>query len=261
MDIVLKFLNNKDVFLLVLSRIIGIIVSIPFFRDKIILNNIKIILSFLIAIIIFPFMEIPNLIDNSTFLSFGLNILKESIIGMSIGMIAYLYYTIVYMSGFIIDLQMGFSMANVISPQDDTQVPLTANFFYLISVLVFLSSNAHHKVIYAIVDSFKYIPIGSTINGTFILDLVTKIFSTSFIIAFKIAAPVIVSIFLANVLLGILARTMPQMNVFVVGMPLKIIVGLSVLIILLPIYLGIYTNISDRMIESIYELFNSLTRG
>ncbi|MCT4595596.1 MAG: flagellar biosynthetic protein FliR [Anaeromicrobium sp.] len=261
MDIVLKILNNKDIFLLVLSRIIGIMVSIPFFRDKMILSHIKIILSFLIAIIIFPFIEIESLIDNSTFLLFGINIVKESIIGMSIGMIAYLYYTIVYMSGFIIDLQMGFSMASVISPQDDTQVPLTANFFYLISILVFLSTNSHHKVIYAIVDSFKYIPIDKTINGTFILDLVIRIFSMSFVIAFKIAAPVIVSTFLANVLLGILAKTMPQMNVFVVGMPLKIIVGLSVLVILLPIYLGVYTNIAEIMVESIYEFFNSIARG
>lgn len=261
MDILQKFINNQQAFLLVFARIIGIIVAVPFFRDKMVFRNIKIMLAFLIAIIIYPNLQIEKIIEHNTFIIFSMSLTKEGIIGISIGMVAYLYYTVLYLSGFIIDLQMGFSMASVISPQEDGQIPLTANFFTLILVLVFLSTNAHHRVIRAMVDSFNYIPLESSLNGSVFLELMIKIFTGSFIIAFKIASPIIVSVFLANILLGILARTMPQMNVFVVGMPLKILVGLGVLVILLPTYMGVYSNIIEKMFESMYEFLTTLARG
>ncbi|QZY56765.1 flagellar biosynthetic protein FliR [Crassaminicella profunda] len=261
MKIVLELLEHIDVFLLVFSRIIGIFVSAPVFNHKNVPIYLKIGFSFIVTLILFPVIKVPiNLVNDQFYLLMGSSI-KELLTGIMIGFICYLFYSSIYLAGRIIDMQIGFAMVSVINPQDDTQVPLMGSLFYIMAVLVFLSTNGHHTLIYALKYSFDSIPLGGLTINAFMIDKLIGILINTFIIAFKMGAPVLVAILVSNMLLGILARTMPQMNVFVVGMPLKIIVGLIIIVLMIPLYVGVFENIFEHMFENLYEFLNLVLKG
>jgi flagellar biosynthetic protein FliR len=259
--IVLDLLEHIDVLLLVFSRVLGIFVSAPVFNHKNVPNYLKIGFSFIITLILFPVIKVPeDLVNDHFYLLFGSSI-KELLTGIMIGFICYLFYSSIYLAGRIIDMQIGFAMVSVINPQDDTQVPIMGSLLYLMAILVFLSTNGHHTLIYALKYSFDCIPLGGLTINTFMIDQLIGIMINTFIVAFKMGAPILVSILVANMLLGILARTMPQMNVFVVGMPLKIIIGLSMIVLTIPLYVGVFENIFEYMFENLYDFLNLVLKG
>lgn len=247
-------------FLLVFARVLGIFIIAPVFSHRNIPTYIKIGFSLVFTIIIIPVLPISFLpVDNfySLFLLSG----KEFITGMIMGFICYLFFSSVHVAGYLIDMQIGFAMASVINPQDDTQVPLMGNFFYMMAILVFLSINGHHTLIYGLKNSFDVIPLGSLSIHITMIDKLIGMLIYIFIISFKMSAPILVSIFISNILLGILARTMPQMNVFVVGMPLKILLGLIIIFLVLPLYIGIYEHIFDNMFNEFYNFLDIMIKG
>ncbi|MBF8983080.1 flagellar type III secretion system protein FliR [Lutibacter sp. B2] len=261
MEITFKLVNNIDILILIFIRIIGMFVAAPIFRQRSIPTYTKIGLAFIIAVIIFPVIDVSTKVDNRDFFILFLNVIKESLTGIMMGYMCYIYYTAIYLAGYLIDMQIGFSMATVLNPQDEAQIPLMGNFFYIIATLVFLSINGHHTLIYALKYSFNSVPIGSVGINITIIELLINILSSTFIIAIKMAGPIIVSIFVTNVALGILARTMPQMNIFMVGMPLKVLVGLAILILTGSLYVGVYEHIFGKMFDSLYYFMNVLTKG
>ena len=134
------------------------------------------------------------------------------------------------------DMQVGFAMVNVMDPTSGQQIPLIGSFLYNLAIIVFLVVNGHHMLIAALFESFRNVPLlgvspAPTLAG-FGVNLVNGVFVTGM----KLAMPVTFSILLTNVGLGILARTMPQLNIFVVGLPLQIVIGMFVLSILMPFY-------------------------
>ncbi|WZL74858.1 flagellar biosynthetic protein FliR [Clostridiaceae bacterium 35-E11] len=260
MEIIFQLLNRIDVFLLVFARVLGIFIIAPLFAHRNIPSYTKIGFSLLFTIIIIPVLRISFLRIDSFYLLFLLSS-KEFVTGMIMGFICYLFFSSVHVAGYLIDMQIGFSMASVIDPQDDTQVPLMGNFFYMIAILVFLSINGHHTFIYGLKNSFDIIPLGSLNMNMMMIDKLIGILIYIFIISFKMSAPIFVAIFISNVLLGILARTVPQMNVFVVGMPLKILLGLVIIFLVLPLYIGIYEHIFENMFNRFYDFLDIMRKG
>ena len=150
---------------------------------------------------------------------------------MVIGYATYVVMSGIYLAGQLIDTQIGFGSVNVLDATSNIQVPLTSNFYYMYIILIFLTLNGHFFIIQALFRSFEIIPIdvmGFNINY---VSEVVDIMQTMFEIGIRIAAPIIAAIFVADVVLGILSRTIPQMNVFQLGMPLKLIVGLAIIAI------------------------------
>jgi flagellar biosynthetic protein FliR len=127
------------------------------------------------------------------------------------------------------------------------------------SFLIFLTINGHHLLIKALVDSYKLAPIGKFTIDKNIAFFMADIVSKSFSIGFRLSIPVITTILLIDILMGVLSRTMPQMNVFVVGMPLKIVIGLVVVMVTLPLFGVISNNVFEEMFNSIYEFLRLLT--
>ncbi|MNI69408.1 Flagellar biosynthetic protein FliR [compost metagenome] len=136
--------------------------------------------------------------------------------------------------------------------------PILGNFNYLIATLLFLSINGHHYLLDAIIRSYNWIPLSNELfqkiyNGNVSEFLITT-FSQSFMLAFQMAAPLIVALFLTDVALGFLARTAPQFNVFVIGIPLKIIVGLVVLLLLVSSFVYAFQHLFEFMFKSLQNL-------
>jgi flagellar biosynthetic protein FliR len=156
---------------------------------------------------------------------------------------------------------MGLSMSNVLDPMQDSQVSLTGNFIYIIAILFFLLLNGHHILLTALFKSYNVLPIDSFAFNETLFNNMLKVFSETFAIGFKISIPILAASLLAEVALGILAKTVPQMNVFVVGMPLKVGVGLLTLIAMIPMFISTMSITFDKMYGYIYLIIQSMAKG
>lgn len=244
-------------FLLIFARIIGLFLPIPIFGNRNVPNIMKIGFIFFITLVIYPTVEYPTL-DFKIFESFIMYLTLEFMIGVAIGMVASLGMNFVYIAGVLVDRNIGFAMVSVISPQDENQLPVSANFYYLFALIILLVSNLHHRLIQAIVYSYDKIPLGSIFVLNRLIPNYINILSDSFKAGIQIAAPFLITIFVANILLGLLSKAMPGMNVFMIGMPLKVFVGLFVFNLLIPYYYSIFENLLGAIVNAMYGVINVL---
>lgn len=246
--------SHYQLFLLVMVRTSGIFIFSPFFSAQNIPNIMKIGLSFSISLLITLTLPVSPDFSNEILV---LLIVKELMVGIIIGFISYAFFSAFYVMGQIIDMKIGFGMANVIDPQNRIQVPLMGNFYYILSFLLLMSFNGHHLIISALVDSYKFLPIGGFKYTGDTMNLLVNSLSRAFEIGFKLSTPVVAIIFLTDVVLGIISKTIPQMNVFVVGMPLKVLIGLLIIIISMPIFFTAINGIFDLIINDIYKFIKT----
>ncbi len=247
-----------DAFLLVFVRMTGLFVAAPIFSRRNIPNHAKIGIAFLTTVLIADKIKRPDLLEYRTVLQFGLLVTKEFLVGITIGFAAYLVFSAVYVAGQVIDMQIGFGMVNVIDPMSNIQVPITSNFYFILSMLLFLTLNGHHLLIRALYDSFGVVPLGGAVFGSNLTNEIVSMFVGMFVLGFKISAPIIAATLITEVALGVMARTIPQLNVFVVGLPVRIIIGLIVMMITVPVLVGAIQSIVTGMKENIYELIRNM---
>lgn len=257
MDIFTFIQSHLSFGLLVFARISGIFTAAPFFGSRNIPAYLKIGLSLALTYLIAPVVIRPALIPESLY-PYLYIVVGEFIIGLIMGFAASLAFSAVQMAGQLLDMQIGFGIVNIFDPQLGQQVPLIGNFKYILALIVFLSTNGHHIFLTALASSFKLIPLTGVVFSGALTSLIADMVSGIFIIAIKISLPILVAVFLTDIALGILARTMPQMNIFVVGVPGKIIVGLFVLSIALPFYVMFLEVVFNGMYNDIYRLLAAL---
>lgn len=218
-------------------RTSGLFIIAPILGDKGIPNLIKVGLVILFGLILTSVVPNPELFTEitSNWQLAGL-VFNEILIGFIIGLIFRLIFYGVITGGAIIGYQIGFMFAQVFDQNNQSQVSIIGKFWEVVAILFFVSINGHHLVINALAESFTFIPPGNfMINGS-VGEMLIKYSAYIFIIAFKIASPIIITLFLTDVALGTIAKTMPTMNVFFVGFPIKIAAGLAVMAISLPLF-------------------------
>ena len=162
------------------------------------------------------------------------NVGKEIIVGLLMGFISTLLFAGVEIAGTFAGMQMGFGIVNVIDPQTQQQVSIISQFQILMVSMIFLIIDGHHFLLNGLYQSFEAIPPVAARFRSVIFDISMKMAANIFVAAIKIGAPVIVALLLTSFVLGLIARAVPQMNVFIVGMPLKIAIGLMTLAFSLP---------------------------
>lgn len=231
----------------------------PVFGRKEIPIQGRIGLATLISYIIYNF--VPNLDYNSQLWIVFILIVKEIIVGIAMGYITLLMFSSLYLAGEVIDMEMGFGIVNVMDPQSNVQVPLLGNFLYMLTFIVFLTMNGHHVLISVLIKSYEIIPLGQATFGKTFLDAIISSFSDMFIIGVKVSLPIVAIIFMTDFALGIVARTVPQFNVFLVGIPLKIFVGIAGLITILPMYLIALDVIFNGTFDNIVTIIEGMCRG
>ena len=224
-------------FILVFIRIISIVVMIPVFGDKVVPSTVKWGLSLFMALLLFPLVRAgitpPG---DSQIIPLLLRIAGEILIGVSIGFAARLIFAGVQLAGEMLGIQIGFSIANVLDPSSNIEISLLAEFQYMLSLLLFMSVDAHHIFIKAIAESYQIIhPLNVHFSGE-LLQVIVRLSRDLFVIAVKISAPVMAVLLFTNVALGVVARTVPQMNIFVVSFPLQISVGFLFIGLTAPIF-------------------------
>lgn len=195
-------------------------------------------------------------------LNLVLLIVREVLIGLLLGFIGYLMFMMIQTAGSFIDMQIGFAIANVIDPMTGVSAPLLGNFKYMIALLLFLGMNGHHYLLDAIVNSYNWVPLNNSVfermmDGS-LSDFLIRTFGQAFMLALQMSAPLVTALFLTDIGLSFLARTAPQYNVFVIGVPLKIIVGLALLMILMPTMAVLFQNLFNIMFESMRNLLTTM---
>jgi len=213
-------------FMYVFFRVGALILFVPILGSRQIPTSMKVGLILFISIVVFPSVKDRPLPDPRGILELSVFLIADVTIGLGIACIARLIFAAVQVAGTVVDFQMGFGVVNVIDPQTETQVSVTAQFHNILAVLIFLAVDAHHFILQAIVESFFIINPADVDFSSITPEYMLHLFSGTFTTAVKIAAPIMAILFFLSVGLGLVARTVPQMNVFIVGFPLQIGVGL-----------------------------------
>lgn len=261
MDLFALVQNEVGLFLLIFVRVSGIFSTAPLLGSRNVPLIVKAGLSLILALVLLPLLsQQPPVLPESVPMYFLL-VIKEYLVGLIFGFTASFIFSAIQMAGFLIDTQIGFGMVNVFDPLFGQQMPLIGNFKYLIALFVFLATNGHHLLLTALVSSFRLIPAGLAVIppliAPFMLDLVAGFFS----IALKISLPVLVTLVLMDVGMGILAKTMPQMNIFMVGMPAKILIGIFVLSMAFPFYIFFIEGLFNEMYKNLNQFMAILANG
>lgn len=253
--------NLWTIFLLVLVRITGMFFMSPIFGRGNLPSYFKIGFSFMFSIIVAQSIPVVDLSVYTTLASYVFLIGKELLIGIMLGFISYLVFSSIYIAGQMIDMRIGFGMVSVFDPLSNIQIPITADFYAIIATLMMLVTDSHHLLIRAMVESFTLLPIGEAQFSGVLLKQVVDLFTQVFLLGFKIAAPVTAVILITDLSLGIISKSMPQLNVFMLGMPIKIILGLSVILITLTAFRGVVNVIIQGTYEEIYKFFIQARQG
>lgn len=213
-------------------------------------NTVRFILAVILAVAVTPYTDISipiALFENWTFvIMMGV---REALIGASIGMISSIPMYAMQFSGFFDSTVMGFTMMNIMDPTSNAQVAVLAQLKYMLAIWFFLHWDGHLLLTQGLVESVKLVPPGAGMWGAVGTFPWTEWLQGSFVLALRLSMSIIGSLLLAEIGLGFVARTVPQMNVFVLGIPLKICIGMMVLFVVLPSTVDIFHQEIERALE------------
>lgn len=250
-------INTLEYFLLILVRITSFAAVAPFFGAREVPTRVKAGFSVCVAILLFyaiPMEKAPY----ATEIGYAILVLKEGITGLLIGFAANICNSIILYAGTIIDMDIGLSMAMIFDPSTNSQVSISGELYSKIILLLLVVSNMHQYILRALIDSFRLFPLGGQIfNTDALLESMIMFCGDLFVIAFRIVLPVFACMMIMNTILGIMAKVAPQMNMFAVGIQIKLLVGFAVLfltIFLLP-------DVANFIFEEMKKLITLFIKG
>lgn len=249
--------KNIIVFILVLTRLSGMLASAPFFSTAQVPEFVKIFLAALVAFIIFPFVAsktglvIPHSMPQLIVLLF-----LEFAIGFFIGFVTNLVFMGVRIGGSLLSIQMGISMAEILDPATgETNTAISAAYTYL-ATLVFFMVGAHTWLFETIYLSYSAIPVGfmGFINGSLVHSILI-LSAQMFQIAFGLILPIFAVLLVADVLLGLMSKMMPQMNIFMISLPFKVAAGLVLMLVFLSGSANFLKDVFIQFMQSVTAIF------
>jgi len=217
-------------FLYIVARITSFIMVVPGFSHKSMPNTAKISLSLILSFMVYT--SIPEILVQEEMILFMLAMVREVVIGLAMGYVAKLIFSAVEMAGQLIDFQVGYSMGAIYDPSSGATSSYYGRLFYWMSIMVFFMLNLHHTMLLSLMDSFKVALPGQVGFREINLEAILYLFSNSFRIAFSIAAPMLVVLLVTDIVMGLINRSVPQINVFMLGMPLKSLLGMVMFLFL-----------------------------
>ncbi len=247
--------------LLIFLRVAAIVFSTPILDSTTIPVVFKAGLAFSASILLLPVVDAVVSVKDLSLMTFVIGILSEIAIGVTIGLSVKLLFAGVQLAGQIAGFQMGFAVANVVDPTTSAQIPILAQFYNLTAMLVFFAINAHHMFFRALVDSYKVLPPLSMHISPQLVEMMMRLATNMFVVAIKVGAPLIAVMLVVSVGLGLVARTVPQMHIFIVAMPLKIVIGLIFMIIVAPYLTAFLIDLFSSYHVTLFDLIRVMASG
>ena len=231
----------------------------PIFSKRNIPVHIKIGFSFFTSCIVLGYESAVDCIVINDFMHLAYFTIKELLIGFTMGYVTTLMFSAILTAGQIMDTQIGFGIVNVIDPQNNIQIPLLGNFNNILALIIFFIIDGHHTLIELLIQSFDAIPLGKVLITPETSMQILNMFIKSFALSFKLALPIVGATLLTDVALGVMVRIIPQMNVFVLGIPVKILVGLIGLFLFIPTYISFLNGAFSDMFSDMQTLLRGMT--
>jgi flagellar biosynthesis protein FliR len=247
-----------ETFLLVLVRVTAMLSTAPIFSQKQIPREVRFGLGLLLAFVV------SRTVPTIGTLGLGAMVvatLAQLFIGLVFGFVAYLIFTGIQFAGEIIDMQMGFAMVNIINPLTSQSVTLIGEFQVALATLLYVTADAHQALLAGIASSFSLVPLPYAAAPLLLFGDIVRFFTQALFIVFQIAAPIAIALFLVNVMLGLMTRVAPQINVFVVGLPIQVGVGLLMLVVTMPMFGAVFPVLIDesqRQVDTVLRVMGSV---
>lgn len=244
--------------LLLLIRVSGMTLSSPVFGRQNIPAAAKISYSLALAYFFFTVLPQPAPFQYGSLLTYALLCAKELFIGLIMGYLLTLFFSVAFTAGQIVDMQMGFGMANVFDQQSNASIPMIGNLLNVMMMLIFISVGGFERLLSILRLTLLHIPVGGVTVSGGIAWVIASLFAEAFLLGLRMALPVVISGLLGEAAMGMLVRTVPQMNVFVIGLPLKVVLGFVVLLMVLPVYSSLMGTVFDSMFAGMERAFAAL---
>ena len=232
-------ITQAELFLIVLVRMLGLFLILPVYGERGIPMTLKIGLAVCMSYLTFPMVMHTDFALPRTFTALAMAIAGEMMIGLVIGFFVKLLLSAVQIAGSFVGFQMGFAIVNVVDPSG-TQVSLIARFQELLATMIFFALSLDHIFLAGLMQSYHIVPPLGLHLGAPGLELIVDRSVQMWVVAVKVGAPVMITLFAVNVAMGLIARSVPQMNVFIVGFPVTIGTGLILLGLSLPIFVEVF---------------------
>jgi len=258
MDLQLIPVHQFQAFLICTARVAGFISAIPVYFGSQTPARIKVPLVFAISLLLFPVLSpaLPEISFNPVFFLFFT--INETLLGLLLGLISRLIFTTVEFGGTIIGYQMGFAAANIFDPQHESQISLISQFQNVFAILIFLALDGHHIFIKTAAKSYQLLPPGQLDLSGEAIPYLMELTSRMFALGVQFSAPVLAVLLLSGLILGILARVFPQLNVFLLSFPLNIGISFVVIALTLDMVTSLLRREFDAMGERIITILQYL---
>ncbi|MCL2170586.1 MAG: flagellar biosynthetic protein FliR [Defluviitaleaceae bacterium] len=256
----LELFNNVDVFLAVFVRIIGIFVILPVFSGQNIPAPARISLALGLALLAMTSQSVNLPPYHFSIWGFAALLVSEFMVGMIIGFVVMMLFSLFQFVGQLVDHQMGFAMVSVHDPLGQQQAPVSGNLYFFIVTIFFIVTGAMNHIIFILFESFGVIDIGTAevVGNADLIAQTLNIIVIYFHLGVRIAVPITGTLLAVDIILGILVKAVPQMNVFVVGLPLKVFLGSILLYLTLPMLQPIFANVFNHVVGFIMEMIRGM---
>ena len=248
-------LGSADYFVLLLFRVGGLVISSPIFGRVNIPVVAKIGLTAAITYLFFTVFPQTVAIEYSTLMGFTLICISELLLGIALAFVTNVFFSITaFTAGQLIDMQIGFGIVNVYDAQNNTQIPMMGNVINIMLLLLFFGVNGHLRLIDMVYLTVDNMPVGTLMISPNMGLVALEVFIKAFMLGVMMALPILASGLTLEFTFGVMMRAVPQIHMFVVGIPLKMLVGLIVFSLTLPIFAGF----SDRVFSEIFNGIESM---
>lgn len=236
------FLTDGSVanFFLLLVRLGGMFVFLPFFNSPTVFITVKTGFVFFLTLMFYPML--PPLTFEPTIATLVTALITELALGMAVGLILQVIFAMLQYAGELIAFVMGFTMASTMDPQTGTSTPITSQFLNFFAIMIFLAIDAHHTVIMFMYDSLGTIPLGGFLFEEKYIEYMVKSMTSLFIFGFSLAFPILALSLLSDIIFGMIMKTMPSFNLLVIGFPVKIAIAFIVLMAILSSMVVVFKN-------------------
>lgn len=247
--------QDFEFFILIFTRITCFFVAAPFFSTSNVPYRAKVGLGFFSALLIYQYVVPHQELNYGTVIGFAVLVMQEAIAGLAVGMLTNFSQSILTFAGKIMDIEVGLSMVNIYDPTTRVSEGFSGMFYHYMVLLILMLSDMHHYLLKAFIESYQLIPTGHVLIDFDALytNAVTYLLEYM-VIGFRICLPVFAAMLLVNCILGIMAKIAPQMNMFAVGMQIKLVIGLSVMYVTVSLMSGasgfIYTEMKKLMVSA-----------
>jgi flagellar biosynthesis protein FliR len=229
-------------FMLVFARIGAMVMLLPGFGEMTVPVRVRLAIALILTLIMVPLHRAQFQVDVGNLNALGVLMVQEIVIGLVLGLTARVTISALQVAGSVIAQQLGLGFVTAVDPTQGQQGLLVGNFLTLLGLTLLFATDLHHVVIAALNDSYSLFAPGAVMPTGDIASLITRAFATAFKIGIQLSAPFLVFGLIFNLGLGVLARLMPQMQVFFVAVPLSILVGFLILAVVIATMMGTYLD-------------------